>query len=100
MAMMTSSTAEHVDRARGAFVGAALGDAAGWPQEPAARRLGRKESFTGRLLKPWKRRRGTQFRWFEEPIEPGSYSDDTQLILAVARSLRRGGQWSHDFREV
>jgi ADP-ribosylglycohydrolase/catechol 2,3-dioxygenase-like lactoylglutathione lyase family enzyme len=89
-----------LDRGRGALLGASLGDAAGWPQEPTARRLGKREPFQGKLLKPWKRRHGTQFRWFEEPVDAGAYSDDTQLMLAVARSLKRGPAWFIDLSRV
>jgi len=89
------STIDILDRSEGALLGAALGDAAGWPQEPAARRIGRRPAASGPLLTAWQRRAGGRFRSYLEPIAAGEYSDDTQLILASARSLMHQDWWRH-----
>lgn len=87
-----------LERARGAFLGAAYGDAAGWPEEKPRLRIDRETSeprLQGALLKPWVRRAGGRFFSHEETINAGEYSDDTQLLLCTARSvLRKRGGWS------
>lgn len=76
-------------RAEAAFLGAAIGDALGWPHELRARRAGKPKVTGGLRYEDWIKRGGGRFQAFEEHIPAGSYSDDTQLILAVARALRR-----------
>lgn len=77
-----------ISLAQGAFLGAAYGDALGWPQERRDTRGKRNnESKAIRALRPWTRVVGNRFSSFEEEIGAGEYSDDTQLLLAVARSL-------------
>lgn len=41
----------------------------------------------------WRRREGGRFQPHEEEIAAGTYSDDTQLMLAVARSRLVGDWW-------
>lgn len=48
----------------------------------------------------WNRRAGGKYWPHEEKILRGEYSDDTQLIIATARSLLRGRQWSNFFRQA
>ena len=91
-----SSAPVELDRARGSFLALAAGDALGWPQE-GRWRLGRSSD---RTVTPqmefmgWKRRSGGRFQGFEETVRPGEYSDDTQLMLAVARSrVGHGDHW-------
>ena len=91
---------EPAEKGRGALLGAALGDAAGWPQEPAARRAGKRSTGEGALLTPWERRGGTRFLSYAEPIAAGEYSDDTQLLLCTARSLSDGSEWFRRLIEV
>jgi ADP-ribosylglycohydrolase len=86
-------------RAEGALLGAAIGDAAGWPQEPAGKRLGKRPEPSGPLFNKWIRRSGNRFLSYNEPIGAGEYSDDTQLILATARSLQHADWW-HQFTSV
>ncbi|MGJ8638517.1 MAG: ADP-ribosylglycohydrolase family protein [Opitutaceae bacterium] len=84
-------------RAVGAMLGAAYGDALGWPNE----RIGRNKSTqksTNSLskLRSWTRRSGGRFYPYDETINMGGYSDDTQLILCLSRSLLRGADyWNH-----
>lgn len=91
---------EPAEKGRGALLGAALGDAAGWPQEPAGRRAGKRSTGEGALLAAWERRGGTRFLSYSEPIAAGEYSDDTQLLLCTARSLSEGSEWFRRLIEV
>lgn len=97
---MTTKISERVispDRAVGALWGAAIGDALGWPIERLDRRLdqGARKAIQPQIsFQHWKRRSGSRFHAYEEVIRPGEYSDDTQLLIATARSLLRGSRWS------
>lgn len=83
------------DRAVGALLGAAIGDALGWPQEQNGRRVGGAKTATVQAkFQPWKRREGSRYYTYEETIQPGEYSDDTQLMVATARSLITGSDWN------
>lgn len=92
----------------GAMLGAAFGDALGWPNERIAKSnasqqtQGRLHDFKGRLhdFKRWTRRSGGRFFPHEEIIEEGEYSDDTQLILCLSRSLQKGERWWEHFTQV
>lgn len=82
------------DRAQAALVAAAVGDALGWPMEDRGNRVG----GTARVkpaahLVEWQRREGAGFAPHEETVAAGTYSDDTQLLMAVARSRLRGDDW-------
>ena len=77
------------DRAEGAFLGASIGDALGWPHEMSASRAGKNRIPSVLGFERWVKRSGGRFQSYEEVIDIGHYSDDTQLILAVARSLVR-----------
>lgn len=90
---------EGAERAIGAFVAAALGDALGWPQEAQARRVGldRRVGKAEYGLRQWSRRAGGRFYSHQEVIRAGEYSDDTQLLLCTSRSLLRGPNWFRHF---
>ncbi len=82
------------ERAEGAFLAAAVGDALGWPVEDRGGRVGgRRDLEPSFELIAWRRREGGRFRPHEEEIQSGSYSDDTQLTLAVARARLAGEDW-------
>ena len=88
-------------KAIGAMLGAACGDALGWPNE----RIGKSKTninAQGRLqdFKRWTRLSGGRFFPHEETIEAGEYSDDTQLILCLCRSLLKGDAWWNYFTQV
>jgi ADP-ribosylglycohydrolase/catechol 2,3-dioxygenase-like lactoylglutathione lyase family enzyme len=85
----------------GAMLGAAFGDALGWPNERIAKSNASKQT-QGRLhdFKRWTRRSGGRFFPHEEIIEEGEYSDDTQLILCLSRSLQKGEVWWEHFTQV
>ena len=81
-------------RARAAMLFAACGDALGWPVEPRGRRVGGTARLKPRLeFLDWRRREGGGYAPFERRVPPGTYSDDTQLMLCVARSLSYGEHW-------
>lgn len=86
-------------KGQGAFLGAAVGDALGWPQEPEARRSDKNAFSPAEFLKngfqKWVRQSGGQYYPHQEVILAGEYSDDTQLILCTARSLLYGRRWWH-----
>lgn len=81
-----------------AFVGAAIGDALGWPQEARAGKVGRQAtSPPAMVFRQWQRRAGGRFYAHAEIIGPGEYSDDTQLLLATARSISHRTAWLKHF---
>jgi ADP-ribosylglycohydrolase/predicted enzyme related to lactoylglutathione lyase len=86
-------------KAEGAFIAFAAGDAIGWPQELPRKMIGKKSlGKPSTELRAWKRRGGGQYYPHEEIIQQGEYSDDTQLMLAVARSRNiAGNAWWNVF---
>ncbi|MEN8517936.1 ADP-ribosylglycohydrolase family protein [Burkholderia sp. RS02] len=87
------------ERAVAAFVGAAVGDALGWPFEGRAAGKLDVRKWDGQFV-DWKKRSGSRFspRW--ERIDAGAYSDDTQLILAISRSRATEQRWWEHFARV
>jgi ADP-ribosylglycohydrolase/predicted enzyme related to lactoylglutathione lyase len=86
-----------VGKARGAFLGAAVGDALGWPQEDRAHRIDQSEAQFRDTFIEWTRSTGGRFQMHRERILPGEYSDDTQLLLCTARSILHGKLWWKHF---
>lgn len=77
-------------RTRGVFLGAAVGDALGWPQEQNSGIVGGDKNRTispTTDFRAWDRYGGSQYQKYIEPVAAGEYSDDTQLILATARAV-------------
>lgn len=84
------------DRIAGTLLGSAVADALGWPTEFIKTRaqlqlLHRMNEVTDFL--PWEKRTGGRFNTYIDYLQPGEYSDDTQLTLAVARSIRADGSF-------
>jgi ADP-ribosylglycohydrolase/catechol 2,3-dioxygenase-like lactoylglutathione lyase family enzyme len=81
-------------RAQAAMLSAACGDALGWPVEPRGQRVGGTANLKPKLsFIDWMRREGGGYAPYQRRVPAGAYSDDTQLMLAVARSLSRGADW-------
>ena len=89
-------------KAEGAFLTFAAGDALGWPQEFGGTGRARAgEPVPHVEFRTWTRRSGGRHRSFTEVVGTGEYSDDTQLLLAVARSRTTyGADWWKAFATV
>jgi ADP-ribosylglycohydrolase len=88
------SSARLTARARAAMVSAACGDALGWPIEPRGQRVGGTAGLRPSLsFIDWTRREGGGYAPYQRSIPAGAYSDDTQLMIATARSLTCGNGW-------
>lgn len=84
-----------LEKYEGALVFSAVGDALGWPTEFLTPDVKRKLPFElpvhGYIS--WRKRVGGKWWGYLEQIGPGEYSDDTQLTLAVARSISETGEF-------
>ena len=83
-------------KAEGAFLALAAGDALGWPQEFDWELVRPKNAPVSANFYEWVRLCGGRFGPYEEVIRAGEYSDDTQAMLAVARSriIPGSGWWT------
>lgn len=84
------------DKCAGVLFGGAVADALGWPTEfiktpDQAERLLRTREVTD--FRPWEKRTGGRFNTYIDYIQPGEYSDDTQLTLCVARCILPDGSF-------
>lgn len=83
----------------GSLIGAATADALGWITE-FARGVDhlRKSYKTDRVTqyRGWQKTVGGRFNTYIDYINKGEYSDDTQLTIAVARSLYKDGSLNAD----
>ncbi|MGW4113052.1 ADP-ribosylglycohydrolase family protein [Actinosynnema sp. NPDC004786] len=90
--------------ARGIFLGAAVGDALGWPQEVKGGLVGGQKERDRATPRPefrtWVRNAGHYTRRYRDPVRAGEYSDDTQLLLVSARCCLAGDQWWQRLTEV
>lgn len=90
--------------ARGIFLGAAVGDALGWPQEVRGGIVGgqkERDRLPPKLeFHSWIRYAGRHTSRYDDPVLAGEYSDDTQLLLATARCCLGGGDWWQRLTEV
>jgi ADP-ribosylglycohydrolase len=85
---------------KGSIKLSAIGDALGWITEFEKSTSSLKEKFGSEKIDvffPWKKPVGGRFYGFIDNIEAGSYSDDTQLLLAVARSIKKDGSLDHNY---
>ena len=91
-----------LEKVEGALLALAAGDALGWPQEMPQNVRSRVSSKAAHLeFEQWIRRSGGRFQPYEEVINSGDYSDDTQLTLAIARSrTNHGPSWWKAFTRV
>lgn len=82
------------DRIEGGLLGVAVGDALGWPMEDRGNRVGGTANVEPDWdLVAWRRREGGGYGPHEQAVDAGSVSDDTQLTLAVARSVLHRDEW-------
>ncbi len=85
---------------KGSIKLSAIGDALGWITEFEKTKQSLREKFnTERIdsFHAWKKPVGGRFYGFIDTIKAGSYSDDTQLLLAVARSIKKDGCLDHAY---
>jgi ADP-ribosylglycohydrolase len=84
-----------IDRFQGAMVCSAVGDALGWPTEFLKEKGTRKPPFElpVRDFIKWEKLVGGRWWGYRDTIGPGEYSDDTQLTLAMARSISSTGDF-------
>ncbi|WP_435586985.1 ADP-ribosylglycohydrolase family protein [Micromonospora aurantiaca (nom. illeg.)] len=88
-------------RAEGLLLAVGVGDALGWPFERRARRFDEVDDAPRGPFLRWERNAGNRFRSLPEVIEPGEYSDDTQMVIAVARArVTAGRDWVRYLRAV
>ncbi|MBJ7411838.1 MAG: ADP-ribosylglycohydrolase family protein [Phenylobacterium sp.] len=102
---LQAQVANSADRFIGTLWGAAIGDALGWPYEARANPLASDASRveargTDLAFLSWTKQSGGRFRPYQEAIERGEYSDDTQLIIAVARARLTNAAWWARLAEV
>lgn len=85
---------------KGSIKLSAIGDALGWITEFEKSPKSLKEKIgIDRIdsFHTWKKNVGGRFYGFIDTIKAGSYSDDTQLLLAVARSIKKDGSLDNDY---
>lgn len=82
------------------LLGAAFGDALGWPHEMRATAVKSTKAGFSLQLNSWTKRSGGRFLPHEEHIGSGEYSDDTQLLVAVARARAHHSHWWRYLAEV
>lgn len=85
-----------IEKCKGAMLATAIGDALGWPNEPRSKNRIKRPKVIDHFVE-WTRSSNSP-RWHDEKILSGEYSDDTQLTLAVARSII-AGDWENFFAE-
>lgn len=88
------------ERVAGALLGGAIADALGWPTEFAKkpddlRYVGL--TYPVKEFRPWHKRTGGRFFARIDNVQPGDYSDDTQLALALARSIGPEGTVDNEY---
>ena len=85
------------------MLGGAVGDALGWPQEDRSQIIGGRNASEVEprpQFRSWERNGGTRYGRYVDPVRAGEYSDDTQLMLATARSCLLGDEWIERLRRV
>jgi len=95
---------EYFSRIAGSLIGAAAADALGWITEfvrgpEHMRKIYHSDRVTE--YRSWQKATGGRFNTYIDYISAGQYSDDTQLTLALARSLKSDGSVDvHHFAKV
>lgn len=79
---------------KGSLKLAAIGDALGWMTEFEKNQESLKIKFGTDYINSfhdWEKNVGGRFHGYIDKLNSGSYSDDTQLLLSVARSIKQDG---------
>lgn len=79
---------------KGSLKLAAIGDALGWMTEFEKSKDALRKKFGSDYINTfhdWEKNVGGRFHGYVDKLEAGSYSDDTQLLLSVARSIKSDG---------
>lgn len=85
---------------KGSIKLSAIGDALGWMTEFEKNPQSLRDKFGSDRIEEfytWKKNVGGRFYGYVDTIKAGSYSDDTQLLLSVARSIKKDGGVDHDY---
>jgi len=89
-----------LDRYKGAILLAAAADALGWITEFESNTKFLVSKYgTDRITEfvDWEKKTGGKFLGYTDYIAKGSYSDDTQLMLCVCRSINPDGSVDNDY---
>ncbi|WP_196892152.1 ADP-ribosylglycohydrolase family protein [Aureivirga marina] len=89
-----------ITKYKGSIKLAAIGDALGWITEFENNKQSLKEKYNVEEIKTfynWEKKVGGKFNGYVDEIKEGSYSDDTQLVLSVARSIKNGGDVDNEY---
>jgi len=82
-----------LEKFKASLILSAVGDSLGWPLEFKTQKPKKEvDSFI-----KWKKIVGGKWWGYEDEIYPGEYSDDTQLTLAVARSIKVNKEFDPDY---
>lgn len=84
------------EKSKGTLISFAIGDALGWPNERRSASIAYNKNYISEF-KEWNKKSGGRYWNHNETILPGEYSDDTQLTLAITRSLLSGQKWDEYF---
>ena len=79
---------------KGSLKLAAIGDALGWMTEFEKSKDTLRKKFSTDYINTfhdWEKNVGGRFHGYVDKLKAGSYSDDTQLLLSVARSIKSDG---------
>lgn len=85
---------------KGSIKLSAIGDALGWMTEFERSPQSLIDKFSTTHIDSfhnWKKNVGGKFYGFMDNINAGSYSDDTQLLLAIARSIKADGKVDNEY---
>ena len=85
---------------KGAIKLSAIGDALGWITEFEISKESVEKKYGNDTIDrfhDWTKNVGGKFYGYADKIVAGSYSDDTQLMLAVARSIKKDGTVDNDY---
>jgi len=88
------------DKISAALLGGAIADAMGWVTEfvKTAKQLVTKlDTDQVSDFRSWEKKTGGRFNPYIDYVGAGEYSDDTQLTLCVARSIRPDGSVDNDY---